>query len=173
MGHMKAFHCLVFLSVLYFPLSFMSSVSPALFFVLFPGAQTHTQSRLLVPVLSSQVPVGSGFSNVQMINGLRSLKALVASSSHPPFPLILLHPPPPQTHLSFSAGANITHTHSEISRQMLVRVVPGLSELCFVTQAAAVLSGPVFGKARALRAEGLPLFGRALVLCCRGLPDRM
>lgn len=112
-GHMKAFHCSVFFVYPVLPSFLHGLLSPALAFVLFPDADahTHTQRRLLVPVLSSQVPVGSGFSNVQMINGLRSLKALAAaSSSIPPIPLILFLLP--QTHLCLNAGTQ-THTHIE------------------------------------------------------------
>lgn len=80
---------------------------------------THThicrQSRLLVPVLSSQVPVGLDFSNVQMINGLRNLKALSAAatvfSSIPPIPLVLLTPLPSLIPSMFECRS--THAHTE------------------------------------------------------------
>lgn len=164
-----------FLCILYFPLFFMSSLSTVLPFILLPDADTHTrrQSRLLVPVLSSQVPVGSGFSNVQMINGLRSLKALAAAafSSIPPIPLVLLTFLPSPIPSMFECRSVRAHTQKRSPNAGEGR--PSLSELCFVTRAAAVLSQAVLEKARALWVEGLPLVGQALALCCRGLSDRM
>ncbi len=168
-----------FLSILYFPLFFIGSLSPALVFVLLPDAGKHThtyihthtraQSRLLVPVLSSQVLIGSGSSNVQMINGLRIWRR---SPPPPPHPFL-----PSPGFSSFSPKPiyvwmqDHTHTHTQPPNAGEGR--PSLSELCFVTRAAAVLSRVVLGKARALRVEGLPRFIKALARCCRGLPDRM
>lgn len=45
MSRMKAVHCSVFLSILYFPLFFMGSLSPALAFVLLPDAGKHTHTH--------------------------------------------------------------------------------------------------------------------------------
>lgn len=110
-----------------------------------------------------------------MINGLRSLKALAAAtaafSSIPPIPLVLLTFLPSPIPSMFECRSVRAHTQKQSPNAGEGRL--SLSELCFVTRAAAVLSQAVLEEARALGVEGLPLVGRALAFCCRGLPDRM
>ncbi len=105
-----------FLSILYFPLFFIGSLTCSSLCTHSWCRQTHThtytraQSRLLVPVLSSQVLIGSGFSNVQMINGLRIWRRSPPPPPHPflPSPCFSSFSPKP----IYVWMQDHTHTHT-------------------------------------------------------------